>query len=130
MKKLKFDDIKGRVSKKYPDFSLEVEEGVEITFPNPFRQEREWREKFTELSRVAFPGISTPEDEEAEEGTEAKEKEPRSDEQAAVDVREVLAFACTSGNFELLDGLIPANDLTTWYEVYDAYIDEVSAGER
>ena len=41
-----------------------------------------------------------------------------------------FAFACTSGNFEKLDGLIPAADLTTWYEVYDAYIDEVSAGER
>lgn len=125
MKKLKFDDIKGRVSKKYPDFSLEVEDDVAVVFPNPFRQEREWREKFTELSRVAFPGVSTPE---AEEGTE--EEEPRSDEQAAADVREVLAFACTSGNFELLDSLIPAADLTTWYEVYDAYIDEVSAGER
>lgn len=125
MKKLKFDDIKGRVSKKYPDFSLEVEDDVAVVFPNPFRQEREWREKFTELSRVAFPGVSSPE---AEGG--AEEEEPRSDEQAAADVREVLAFACTSGNFELLDSLIPAADLTTWYEVYDAYIDEVSAGER
>lgn len=130
MKKLKFDDIKGRVSKKYPDFSLEVEDDVVVVFPNPFRQEREWREKFTELSRVAFPGISATEAEGAEEGAEAKEEEPRSDEQAAADVREVLAFACTSGNFDQLDSLIPAHDLTTWYEVYDAYIDEVSAGER
>lgn len=127
MKKLKFDDIKGRVSKKYPDFSLEVEDDVVVVFPNPFRQEREWREKFTELSRVAFPGVSTPE---VEEGAEAEAEEPRSDEQVAADVRAVLAFACTSGNFELLDSLIPAADLTTWYEVYDAYIDEVSAGER
>lgn len=120
MKKLTFDDIKGRVSEKYPNFTVEIED-QEVTLANPFRQDKEWREEFLKRSRTAFPGKPA-------EGEEAPE---RTEGEVAEAIRNILRYACTTGNFDIVEQAVGNDDdLTMWYEIYDAYTDGVAAGER
>lgn len=119
--KITFDSLKEKVDSTYQPLEVEVGDQL-VTFPNAARQDKSWRDRFSELADRIFEK-DTVVDENGEE-TEVE----RDENEMVSHVIETLEFACNSGNFHILKDALQ-RDGFMWLQLYLEYIQSTRAGE-